>query len=63
MILKDLKYEIIEEGYKERKSYKYNNIRFDLDKWDKDTYPFPYMEIEVEKEDDLEIAIKLLRNR
>ncbi|MCF6465815.1 class IV adenylate cyclase [Clostridium sp. Cult2] len=60
IILKALKYEIMEEGYKERKSFKYNNIRFDLDKWDKDTYPFPYMEIEVEKEDDLEIAIKLL---
>lgn len=60
LILKDLKYEIIEEGYKERKSYLYEKIRFDLDKWDKETYPFPYMEIEVEKEDDLEKAISLL---
>src|SRR5690606_28039822 len=44
-ILKDLKYEIMEEGYKERRSYLYEKIRFDLDKWDKETYPFPYMEI------------------
>lgn len=59
-ILKDLKYEIMEEGYKERRSYLYEKIRFDLDKWDKKTYPFPYMEIEVEKEEDLNKAINLL---
>jgi adenylate cyclase class 2 len=59
-ILKDLKYEIMEEGYKERRSYLYEKIRFDLDKWDKETYPFPYMEIEVEKEEDLNKAIYLL---
>lgn len=59
-ILKNLKYSIIKEGYKRRKSYVYQNIRFDLDKWDKETYPYPYMEIEVEKEEDLEKAINLL---
>lgn len=59
-ILKDLKYEVIEEGYKNRISYIYENIRFDLDKWDKNTYPYPYMEIEVEKKEDLEKAENLL---
>lgn len=59
-ILKDLKYEVIEEGYKNRISYIYENIRFDLDKWDKNTYPYPYMEIEVEKKEDLEKASNLL---
>lgn len=59
-ILKDLKYEVVEEGHKERISYIYDNIRFDLDKWDKETYPHPYMEIEVEEEEDLEKAINLL---
>lgn len=59
-ILKDLKYEVIEEGYKNRISYIYENIRFDLDKWDKSTYPYPYMEIEVEKKEDLEKAENLL---
>lgn len=59
-ILKDLKYEVIEEGYKNRISYIYENIRFDLDKWDKNTYPYPYMEIEVEKKEDLEKAANLL---
>ena len=60
-ILKDLKYEIKEEGYKNRTSYIYQNIRFDLDKWDKNTYPYPYMEIEVEKKEDLEKAVNLLK--
>ena len=59
-VLKALGYEIVQEGFKERTSYKLENIRFDLDKWDERTYPYPYMEIEVEKEEDLEKAIKLL---
>lgn len=60
-ILKDLRYEIVEEGFKKRTSYIYENIRFDLDIWDDNTYPYPYMEIEVEKEEDLEKAINLLK--
>lgn len=59
-ILKDLRYNIVQEGYKERKSYVYDGIRFDLDRWDKDTYPYPYMEIEVKEEEDIERAINLL---
>lgn len=59
-ILKDLKYEVIEEGHKERRSYIYEGIRFDLDRWDQNTFPYPYMEIEVEKEEDLDKAIELL---
>lgn len=34
------------EGEKERTSYSYKDQRFDLDIWDKKTYPYPYMEIE-----------------
>lgn len=59
-ILKALGYEVFKEGYKERTSYALGNIRFDLDKWDKLTYPYPYMEIEVNVEDELEDMIKLL---
>ncbi|NLV76196.1 MAG: class IV adenylate cyclase [Tissierellia bacterium] len=59
-ILEGLRYEIIGEGTKYRTSYVYQDIRFDLDRWDEDTYPYPYMEIEVKKEEDLEKAIKLL---
>lgn len=59
-ILKQLGYKRIAEGYKNRISYIYDNMRFDLDIWDKKTYPYPYMEIEVEKKEDLKKAIKLL---
>lgn len=59
-ILKALGYEVFKEGYKERTSYILGDIRFDLDKWDKETYPYPYMEIEVNHEDELEDMIKLL---
>lgn len=34
------------KGEKERISYRYKGQRFDIDIWDKDTYPHPYMEIE-----------------
>jgi len=59
-ILKSLGYYVIQEGFKERTSYVLNNIRFDLDKWDDSTYPEPYMEIEVNDEDELEGIIELL---
>lgn len=59
-ILKSLGYIAYKEGYKERISYTLGNVRFDLDTWDKDTYPYPYMEIEVNHEDELEEVLKLL---
>lgn len=59
-ILRNLQYEVVKEGYKNRKTYVYDDIRFDLDRWDKDTYPYEYMEIEVKKEEDLDRAIDLL---
>lgn len=34
------------QGEKERTSYLYKGQRFDLDIWDENTYPYPYMEIE-----------------
>ncbi len=59
-ILNRLGYEVVEEGYKERISYVYKDIRFDIDTWDEETYPYPYMEIEVKKDKDLDKAIELL---
>ena len=59
-ILKNLQFNVVQEGYKKRKTYVYENIRFDLDKWDENTYPYEYMEIEVKKEEDLDKAIELL---
>lgn len=46
-ILNNLGFDKSEVGYKERKSYEFMEARLDFDIWDKETYPFPYMEIEV----------------
>lgn len=59
-ILDKLGYKALKTGYKVRKSYIYDGIRFDLDTWDRDTYPEPYMEIEVSRLEDIEKAKKLL---
>jgi adenylate cyclase class 2 len=60
-IFKHLKLDIKHVGEKERISYKYENILFEIDTWDKDTYPFPYLEIEVSRSEDLDRAIELLQ--
>ena len=58
-IFHELGIDIVHRGHKLRTSYAYENLLFELDIWDKETYPEPYMEIEMEKESDLEKAIKL----
>lgn len=52
-ILKNLKFDKYIVGFKERWSYKYRDLRLDFDKWDEDTYPYPYIEIEAKNEEDL----------
>jgi adenylate cyclase class 2 len=47
-------------GYKERISYEFQGILFEIDTWDKDTYPETYMEIEIKNKKDLDRAIELL---
>lgn len=59
-ILADLGFDNISVGQKERTSYKLNNARIDLDRWDSGTYPYPYMEIEVENKEELENVIRIL---
>lgn len=59
-ILEHLNIKVIHEGTKERISYIYENIRFDIDTWDMSTYPYPYLEIEVTDKEDIEKAVKLL---
>lgn len=59
-ILKSLGFDNIKVGYKERKSYRLNRARIDLDRWDKETYPFPYVEIEVESHKHLNEIVDLL---
>jgi adenylate cyclase class 2 len=59
-ILENLGYHVVREGFKKRKSYAFEGIKFDLDSWDENTYPYPYMEIEVKDQSDLDKAIRLL---
>lgn len=59
-ILNCLGYDIYDVGYKSRVSYIYKKARFDIDTWDEKTYPFPYIEIEVENRDALEKIINEL---
>ncbi len=47
-------------GEKHRKSYRWNGIDFEMDQWDQETYPQPYLEIEVQSEQDLVVALQLL---
>lgn len=46
-ILNNLGFDKIEVGYKVRRSYELLDGRLDFDYWDEETYPFPYMEIEI----------------
>lgn len=59
-IIKHLGFDNQHRGTKHRKSYRYENILFEIDTWDKNTYPKPYLEIEVIDEGQIEKAIKLL---
>lgn len=59
-ILKDLGFDKISVGHKERISYELKGVRIDLDTWDKDTYPDPYLEIEVQDASELDGIIELL---
>ena len=57
-ILKLIGFNIFNRGYKIRKSYSYKNARFDFDTWDKNSYPSPYLEIELKDKNDLEDLLK-----
>ncbi|MDO5717894.1 MAG: class IV adenylate cyclase [Tissierellia bacterium] len=59
-ILKEIGYGNYSIGYKYRISYIYENCRFDLDRWDEETYPYPYAEIELRDEVDLDKILQKL---
>lgn len=60
LIFKSLGFTNISVGFKHRKSYSFMKGRIDIDIWDKDTYPDPYIEIEVKDKDDLSDIIGAL---
>ncbi|CDZ74801.1 adenylate cyclase [Peptoniphilus sp. ING2-D1G] len=49
-ILKVMGYNIFDVGYKKRTSYELESMRFDIDTWDVNTYPDPFLEIEFDNE-------------
>lgn len=53
-ILKCLEYDIYDTGFKNRVSYIYKSVRFDIDSWDEKTYPYPYIEVEVPNKETLD---------
>ena len=48
------------EAKKHRISYRYKNCRMDLDRWDPDSFPEPYMEIEGPSAEAIDTAIESL---
>lgn len=56
-ILKFLGYDCVDVAQKKRISFEFLNSRIDIDSWDKDFYPFSYMEIETK---DFENVYKIL---
>lgn len=59
-IIELLGYKQKRPGYKHRRSYMYENILFEIDTWDEQTYAKPYLEIEVTTEEELEKAINMI---
>ncbi|HEY4543620.1 MAG TPA: class IV adenylate cyclase [Tissierellaceae bacterium] len=59
-ILNELGFDSIDVGFKLRKSYSFKNTRIDLDTWDDNTYPYPYMEVEFKDINDLYTVLKEL---
>ncbi len=60
-IFDKLGYDEMKVGYKNRKSYSLKSSRIDFDVWDKESYPHPYVEIEVAREEDLEGLLEDLK--
>lgn len=59
-IMEAIGVKVLHTGEKHRESYEFEGILFEIDTWDEKTYPDPYMEIEVLKEEDLQRAIEYL---
>ena len=59
-ILSCLNINIKHVGKKERIRYELEGIKFDIDTWGDETYPHPYLEIEVIDASDIDKAIELL---
>lgn len=59
-IFKHLGFDDVKVGYKHRRSYWLEKVKLEFDTWDKKTYSYPYMEIEVKNSQDLDKIITML---
>ncbi len=57
-ILASLGYDEFELNLKERYSYKYKDLRIDFDFWDRESFPFDYVEVEFKSYEQLELFLK-----
>ena len=57
-IFENLGYDLQDRGKKHRISYIYQDARFDFDRWDDNTYPYPYVEIEVSHMEQLDMLLE-----
>lgn len=57
-ILELLGYDQRDRGTKKRVSWSYKEGRFDFDTWDSDTYPYPYVELEVSRASQLDVLLE-----
>lgn len=57
-IFENLGYKVVNQNEKKRKSFKYQDVRFDLDVWDEEMKLNPYLEIEVPSRERLEEIIE-----
>ncbi len=58
IIFRVLGVSFFETGFKKRRSYRWNNMRFDFDEWDEASFPFPYVEVEMKDLAQLEVIKK-----
>ncbi len=57
-ILRLMGYDLLEKGQKIRKRYIYKGFRIEFDCWDKESFPFPYIEVEGESPEALTDFLK-----
>jgi adenylate cyclase class 2 len=59
-LFRELGFDKINIGYKKRKVYEFMDAQIFFDIWDEETYPYPYIEIEVDEENKLYEILDLL---
>ncbi len=60
-LLKKIGFDQFTTGEKKRIRYQLANGILEIDQWDEQTYPYPYMEIEVKSEEDLKHILEVLK--